>query len=374
MRVVVNLKDFKSQLEDVAKAIKPKANTFYEYVFIDVDDWGRYKMAATHCREYFTFEASGKFIESDTPGTFAIPAKKVLECLKCKKDNLLTLESSEVNHTLKITIGELVFNLGSIDPEAYEFIQDIEPTTSISLACSPFIDLIETVSYATSNEPTKQVLCGIVLSCSNGEISAGATDGHRLVMASLPGVYPVEDFEFVIPKIPLTKAIANLKKLQSEKLVLHFLDQSLHGDGGFLQIETKGFKASMTLTPGQYPNLSQLIPRQFNYEIDLDRQQVLTHLNMMDTLMVQFIINPGDTPSQLIPMDSDGSHPELAATITIAPIKLAEGFTVRFQLKYVKETLQNHKTKLVRMRVNTGKSPVIFGEHSSLIMPVQTRN
>ena len=370
MRVVVNLKSFKAQLEDIAKAIKLKANPFYEYVFIDVDDWGKYKMAATHCREYFTFEASGRFIESDNPGTFAIPAKKVLECLKGKKENLLTIESNESNHTLKITVGELVFNLGSIDPEAYEFIQDLEPTTSISFACSPFVDLIETVSYATSNEPTKTVLCGIVLSCSNSEISAGATDGHRLVMASLPGVYPVENFEFVTPKIPLTKAIANLKKLQSEKIKLSFIEVQYEG---FLQIQTKGFKVSMPLTPGQYPNISQLIPRQFNYEVDLDRQQILTHLNMMDTAMVQFIINPGDTPSQLIPKDSDGSYPELAATITIAPIKLAEGFAVAFQLKYVKEILQNHKTKLVRMRVNTGKSPVIFGEHSSLIMPVQTR-
>jgi len=371
MRVVVNLKSFKAQLEDVAKAIKPKANPFYEYVFIDVDVWGRYKMAATHCREYFTFEASGKFIESDTPGTFAIPAKKVLECLKGKKDHLLTLESNESNHNLKITIGDSVFNLGSIDPEAYEFIQDIEPTTSLSLACSPFVDLIETVAYTASNDPTKTVLCGIVLCCSNGEISAGATDGHRLVMASLPGVYPVENFEFVIPKFPLTKAIANLKKLQSEKIKLSFLG-SQYGEG-FLQIETKGFKVSMQLTPGQYPNLSQLIPRQFNYEVDLDRQQVLTHLNMMDTAMVQFIINPGDTPSQLIPKDLKVFYPELAANITIAPVKLAEGFEVAFQIKYVKETLQNHKTKLVRMRVNTGTSPVIFGEHSSLLMPVQIR-
>jgi len=135
------------------------------------------------------------------------------------------------------------------------------------------------------------------------------------------------------------------------------------------------------LLEGQYPNYRQLIPKQFERQVTIDRKQLMDALERIAVLadqknnIVKLSLDP-DQQSVAVSVEAQevGSGREVvAAQIT------GDALDIAFNVRYLLDGLKALGTNEVQLQCNTATSPSIFvplGEvqMTYLVMPVQIRS
>jgi DNA polymerase-3 subunit beta len=132
---------------------------------------------------------------------------------------------------------------------------------------------------------------------------------------------------------------------------------------------------------GQYPAYGQLIPKQFEREITLDRRQFLTALERIAVF--------ADQKNNIVKISIDSTEQEI--TLSVEAQELGNGrdsisaeisgddIVIAFNVKYLMEGLKALPSTEIVMLVNQALTPVIFKplggiNMTYLAMPVQLRN
>ena len=260
--------------------------------------------------------------------------------------------------------------------------------------------------FATSGDETKQVLTGVHLKVQlvstpdqdfNCSLEFAATDGHRLAVVefkSLVAIVPnaAQDEPTApdsspqasgdVPQLEVTlpaKALRELERMlgmrsSSEPLAMHF-------DSGQVVFEWENHRLTSRTLEGQYPAYRQLIPRQFERQITLDRRQLLSALERIAVLadqknnIVKFSIDSVDQEIDLSveAQDVGSGRESLPAQIS------GESIEIAFNVKYLMEGLKALPSSEIQIQINTATSPVVLTPLGSLkmtylIMPVQIRS
>jgi DNA polymerase III subunit beta len=322
-------------------------------------------------------------------GAIAIPAKLLNDITSRLPEGEITLEE-ESSSTGDTVAGEGLivtltpksgrYQVRAMGSEEFPELPVLENTQALSITAGALIEGLKGSLFATSADETKQVLTGVHLTVQQDTLEFAATDGHRLAVVKTTNENTDSPDEANLEVTVPAKALRELERMLAhsaspdESIAMYF-------DQGQVIFEWQNQRLTSRTLEGQYPAYHQLIPRQFERELTLDRKQFLSALERISVLADQknnIVKVSIDSESQEITLSCEAQDVGNGRESMPAQI-LGEEIDIAFNIKYLMEGLKALPSTEIQMQLNSSLTPVIFSPLSGLkmtylAMPVQIRN
>ncbi|MFN5592856.1 MAG: DNA polymerase III subunit beta [Aphanizomenon sp.] len=317
-------------------------------------------------------------------GAIALPAKLLVDITSRLPEGEITLDDQSgdaggegIIVTLKPKTGR--YQVRAMGAEEFPELPVIENAEAITLTTAALIEGLKGSLFATSSDETKQVLTGVHLTLKQDTLEFAATDGHRLAVLETNKERPVEGSEQVEVTVP-ARALRELQRMlghssASEDTVAVYLDQ------GQVVFAWQNQRLTSRTLEGQYPAYRQLIPRQFERQVTLERKQFISTLERIAVL--------ADQKNNIVKVSIDNANQEVTLSCEAQdvgsgtesmPAQISgEDIDIAFNVKYLMEGLKELPSSEIQMHLNQSLTPVIFTplgglKMTYLAMPVQLRN
>ena len=317
-------------------------------------------------------------------GAIALPAKLLVDITSRLPEGEITLDDQSgdaggegIIVTLKHKTGR--YQVRAMGAEEFPELPVIENAEAITLTTAALIEGLKGSLFATSSDETKQVLTGVHLTLKQDTLEFAATDGHRLAVLETNNERPVEGSEQVEVTVP-ARALRELQRMlghssASEDTVAVYLDQ------GQVVFAWQNQRLTSRTLEGQYPAYRQLIPRQFERQVTLERKQFISTLERIAVL--------ADQKNNIVKVSIDNANQEITLSCEAQdvgsgtesmPAQISgEDIDIAFNVKYLMEGLKELPSSEIQMHLNQSLTPVIFTplgglKMTYLAMPVQLRN
>ena len=208
-------------------------------------------------------------------GGALVEAKKLIELIKRLDTAEVTLEVID-GTTARISGGNNVTNLPSIEVDQYPDIELEEAREAFEMPVKTLIDVVDQTSFAAPIKNSRPVLTGINLRASGGMLTATATDSARLSskMVAIP-----ENVEFTanVPAKTLSGLVRMFEGYESVR-ISRFPEKILFAYGNTL--------VSCSVLSGDYPVSSRVIPNTFNYFLEVNALELLSAIERISVLNI----------------------------------------------------------------------------------------
>lgn len=328
-------------------------------------------------------------------GDMALPAKLLNEIVSRLPAGDITLEeTAEETVTLTCAIGR--YEVRGMDATDFPQLPVIENSQALLLPKDILLEGLQGCLFATSTDDTKQVLMGVHLKISPDNLEFAATDGHRLAIVKTTNQTTSETespvssnnapFEITIP----ARALRELEKIagmqQSDSAIALHLDQAqvvfqlpVAIADGSIAAATYHRITTRTLE-GQYPDYHQLIPKEFQRQLSIERQQLLSAVERIAVL--------ADKKNHLVKFNLDSDRQQLTLSVEASDIGAGQesmsaqisgdSLEIVFNVRYLHSVIKAIPSRELQMQLNEAAKPVIFrplgGERiACMVMPVQIR-
>lgn len=212
-----------------------------------------------------------------TPGTTTVFCEKMLGILRALPEDQILFDLEDARLFIKPETKKVDFQLKSIASDQYPEIKEIGEENFFEIPQKDLIEMISQTVFAVSDDETRYFMNGVYLENNEGSLVMVATDGRRLSYIKKALDMPIKDFPGVI--IP-PKVLMLIKKLSSGEgnLSLAVSDKNI-----FFQFDNQ--KISSNLIEGQFPNYQRVIPDSQEYEIVVNRDELVKALQRVSLLV-----------------------------------------------------------------------------------------
>jgi DNA polymerase III subunit beta len=208
-------------------------------------------------------------------GATTLPARKLFSILREVTAADIDLDVDDKN-SASIHCGSSFYRIMGLPDEEFPRFPSAEGGKGLKLDQQALRDLLKRTAYAVSNDETRYVLNGVLMSYKADKLTVVATDGRRLALAETDMTVPKgAETEFILP----TKAVAELQRLLSDKgeAKLTIGENQIIIDLGTAILVSK-------LVEGTYPNFRQVIPTEAKERVTLEREPLLGALHRASIL------------------------------------------------------------------------------------------
>ena len=121
-------------------------------------------------------------IEAETPkeGLLAVPGNRFMEIISALPSGAIEITATE-DKEIEISSPKGTYKIMGKEPTEYPETPQLKKEQQIKLKGKEFLDIINNTLFAVSKDDLKPALCGVYLNLQKEQITAVATDGHRLV-------------------------------------------------------------------------------------------------------------------------------------------------------------------------------------------------
>ncbi|MEA5617156.1 DNA polymerase III subunit beta [Cronbergia sp. UHCC 0137] len=316
-------------------------------------------------------------------GAIALPAKLLVDITSRLPEGEITLDDESGESTGEGLIVTLTpksgrYQVRAMGAEEFPELPIIESSETIHLTTAALIEGLKGSLFATSADETKQVLTGVHLTVKQDTLEFAATDGHRLAVVETTNERPLDDnnqLELTVPARALRELQRMLAHSSSEETVAVSFDQ------GQIVFAWQNQRLTSRTLEGQYPVYRQLIPRQFERQVTLERRQFISTLERIAVL--------ADQKNNIVKVSIDSEAQEITLSCEAQdvgngresmPAQISgDNIDIAFNVKYLMEGLKELPSSEIQMHLNQSLTPVIFTplgglKMTYLAMPVQLRN
>ncbi len=319
-------------------------------------------------------------------GTLTLPARLFNDIVSRLPAGNITLEGQSVDGSsgMLATITSLSgqYQVRGMGAEEFPELPEIRDGQVIALPVASLIEGLRGTLFASSTEETKQVLTGVHLSLRADLLEFAATDGHRLAVVETSRQDETASADDPSTEnLQVTIPAKNLRELERILAIGQISTISVQLDTSQAIFQWEDQRLTSRLIDGAYPNYRQLIPRQFERQITVDRRLFLGALERISVL--------ADTRSNVVKLSMDTGNQEVALSVDAQDIGMGreklpaqisgESLDVAFNVKYLMDGLKAIDAVDVQLQLNSATSPVILTplgavKMTYLVMPVQIRS
>ncbi len=349
-------------------------------------------------------------VEAD--GEITIPAKLLNDIVSRLPEGEITLEEKTGEATnfsaaassdqvdsdsmiVTLTSASGRYQMRGMGAGEFPELPNVEAGIAVNLPVEALIEGLRGSLFATSSDETKQVLTGVHLIMQQHSLEFAATDGHRLAVVQTVNQSPVDDdtvdtsekpavatsggsdtseLEFTLP----ARALRELERMLGMRQLTEGV--ALHVEQGQIVFQAGDHRLTSRTLEGQYPAYRQLIPRQFQRQITIERRQLLSAVERIAVL--------ADQKNNIVKFSIDSVNQQLSISVEAQdvgsgqesmPVEVSgDSLDIAFNVKYLIDGLKALSTSNIQMQMNTANSPVILTplgglKMTYLIMPVQIR-
>ncbi|MEH2117140.1 DNA polymerase III subunit beta [Nostoc sp.] len=321
-------------------------------------------------------------------GAIALPAKLLVDITSRLPEGEITLDDESAltgvtpgGEGLIVTLTPKSghYQVRAMGPEEFPELPVIENTEVIHLTTTALIEGLRGSLFATSADETKQVLTGVHLTVKQDTLEFAATDGHRLAVVETSNERPLGGTSQLEVTVP-ARALRELQRMlahsasSDEPVALYF-------DQGQVVFSWQNQRLTSRTLEGQYPAYRQLIPRQFERQITIERRQFVSTLERIAVLADQknnIVKVSIDSEAQEITLSCEAQ--DVGSGRESMPAQVSgENIEIAFNIKYLMEGLKELPSTEIQMHLNQSLTPVIFTplgglKMTYLAMPVQLRS
>ncbi len=268
MKFSVSSSALQSLLSLTGKVISSK-NTLpiLDYFLMEVTD-NTLKVTTSDLETTLIGSIEVESLEGD--GSVAAPAKLLLDTLKEFAEMPLTLESNDNDWEIKLSWRSGSLSIPGANPVSYPQLHTLgEESHKVEIDAMTLAAGINKTIYATADDELRPTMNGVFLNFEPSLLTFVATDAHKLVKYTTPGV---SDFEssFILPKRP-ANLLKTLLLKESDKVQLSF-------DAKSAIVELSSYTMVCRLIEGNYPNYNAVIPTANPNKVLVDRAELLNSI------------------------------------------------------------------------------------------------
>ena len=227
---------------------------------------------------------------------------------------------------------------------------------------------IEQTSFATSEKETRPVLTGVNFKAKDHVLECIATDSYRLAKKII-SIDEDVTFNITIPKLSLDEISKIIEKDElielyvSERKVLFVFDKNI--------IQTR-------LIDGSYPDTARLIPLEFDYELDINRADLLNAIDRVSLLLnEQNNIVKLDMSNEQVILSSYQQEIGSVEENLASSFYKGEPLTISFSCKYASDAIKSFSGDKIKILFTGEMKPFIVKDFDSdellqLVLPVRT--
>ena len=199
-------------------------------------------------------------------GEVVVPGRLLVDLARLLPEGEVTLEHRDEDGSLHVRCGPAEYRLNTFSAKDFPRLPDAGAAETSPVDADTLLETLASVSRAVSRDEARPVLTGILLRFAGGKLVMAATDSYRLSYRETAVVGSSPDLEAIVP----ARALEELRRLVSAggSLEIGVLEnQVVFGvDGTWLTTRR---------IEGQFPKFDELRPKEFSYEVTLQREELL---------------------------------------------------------------------------------------------------
>lgn len=370
MKFVVKKEILLDSLNNTSKAISTKnLIPILTGIKFDLKEDGLYLYASDTDVSIRTYIPKDKLTSLDEVGSIVIGGKYIVEIIRKLPNTDISIEVID-GYKLIISTDNTEFNLNGVNPNEYPNLDLDETKEPIVINTEVFKEMINQTVFATSPSETRPLLTGINFRISGNELEVLATDSYRLARKLVSIDHEVEnDVNIVIPG----KNLVELSKMLDDEdstLEIHLFSNKVlfkYGNMVFLS----------RLLSGTYPTTSNIIPKDFNIELEcsfddlfnmIDRASLLTSDREKNTIKLSLNKNE---------LMISSNSPEIGKVEEKITVESDKEINISFSSKFMLDAIKSFNKDKIIICMNNDSSPIVIknSEDTSLVqlvLPIKT--
>ncbi|PQZ57604.1 DNA polymerase III subunit beta [Bacillus sp. MYb209] len=374
MEFIVNHKQFTQALSEVSKAISTKTLIpILSGIKITADQSGITLIASN----------SNIFIERFIPisiedeqiatilkeGSIVVPAKYFIEIIKKMPIEILIKSMNE--QLITIQSDEITLNLNGFSANEFPNVPFLDEHTEIQVETEQLIEVFKQTAFAAAKNESRPVLTGIHIVFEHNKLICAATDSHRLALREIL-ISSHAKANCIIPSSTISELL-KLMNNNSNFVYIYLSESHIIFKFGTITLYSR-------LIEGKYPNISSLIPNEFQTVINIDRKKILQGVDRSSLLASEWAnnnVNLEIIDESTIQISSNASQVgKISETQQIDAIHGEKQLNISFDGRFMVDALKAMKEETVTLSFGGSMRPILIeaGEQSAavhLISPVR---
>lgn len=305
------------------------------------------------------------------PGAIVLPATFFSNIVKRLPGETFKLTNVSGLQT-KITSENAEFDINGQDANNYPHLPEVEVRNDLTLSADTLNEIIGQTVIAVSKQLSQPILTGVHFILASGNLTAVATDRHRLAQRSVAFDDSDVNADIIVPGTSLTQLQAMLDEVES-------VDVRVAENQVIFQLgENTTFYSR--LLEGNYPDASRLIPTEKRTTLTINARDLLQTIERAALLshegrsnVIQFAIT---SEKSLISSNS----PEVGRVEEqiFAAETAGDDLTISFNPDYMREALRSFGDEQIQIGFKTALDPFTLVPTNNetnfiqLITPVRT--
>jgi DNA polymerase-3 subunit beta len=303
--------------------------------------------------------------EVDVEGEVVVPGRLLLDIVRALPENEVEVEHRSDEAMLLVSSGSASYRIHTYASEDFPRLPETETLQLHPVDRDALLETIGRVGRSASRDESRPVLTGILVRFESDKLVMAATDSYRLAVKETPAPGGLPELEAIIP----ARALQELSRLAAGadevQLGLHENHVVFGAEGAWLTTRR---------IDGQFPNYRQLLPEQFEHELQLPREELLDVVRRV-SLMAQ-----RNSPLRLRFAEGEltvsAQTPDVGEARESLPAPYnADAMEIGFNAEFLRDGLESVDSPTVRMKLISPLRPAVLeGEtpdYTYLIMPIR---
>lgn len=274
MNILINTNTLRNALHDIIGVVsKDLSMPILSHVLIEKSE-KQISITGTNLEMQITVKAA--FLESDEFDPITVSGRKLYEIVRSLDDQNLQITTSKNRLILKTNNSS--FKLATLPVNNFPTFEDIKPLDTFTINQAQLLDLLNKTSFSMASNPdVRFILCGLLLEISPNNLTAVATDAHRLAITSTHlEKKQINNINCIVPR----KAVLELIRiLQGDK------ETKVSIGSNQIQVDFKDLSFISKLMDGKFPaGYKAVIPTTATIEILLEKQNIRSALQRVSIL------------------------------------------------------------------------------------------
>ncbi|HDR7950986.1 TPA: DNA polymerase III subunit beta [Bacillus toyonensis] len=374
MEFIVNHKHITQALSEVSKAISTKVLIpILSGIKITADQSGITLIASNS--NVFIKKFIPNSIEDEQiatilqAGTIVVPAKYFIEIIKKMPSDIVIKSKNE--QIITIQSEEITLNLNGLPANEFPNVPLIEDHAEIQVETEQLIEVFKQTVFAVAKNESRPVLTGVHIELNHNKLVCAATDSHRLAIRETL-ISSDAKANCIVPSATISELL-KLMNSHTEFVYIYLSDSHVIFTFGTTTLYSR-------LIEGKYPNISNLIPNEFQTVINVERKKILQGVDRSSLLASEWAnnnVNLEIINESTIKISSNASQiGKIAETQQVDAIQGEKQLNISFDGRFMVDALRAITEEMVTLSFGGSMRPILIeaGEQSAavhLISPVR---
>jgi DNA polymerase-3 subunit beta len=298
-------------------------------------------------------------------GEAVVPGRLLLDIARALPDGEVVVEQSAEEAVVSLRSGSASYRLHTYSVEDFPRLPTVHDIALHAVDGDTLIETIGRVGRSASRDESRPVLTGVLVRFEAERVVMAATDSYRLAVKETAAAGPLPELEAIIP----ARALQELARTAASASQVQIGVQENHVVFGI-----DGTWLTTRRIDGQFPNYRQLLPEQFEHELQLPREEFLDVVRRVSLLAqrnspIKLRFAEGELVVSAQTQDVGEAQESLPAAFAADPMEIG------FNAEFLRDGLESVDSTTVTLKLISPLRPAVLeGETSDftyLIMPIR---